>query len=225
VNDTAIEIATTTQSYSKALKQSLATAGKHNLDPKVLGDMERKAQQILIDIFDGEDSITLSKSMTKVIVRANETLKKIEDTDKPAKIHFESGIQTCKGALVLMLNNREAANWIRQPENEMAFTEAFSKGSHIREQTFNLVALRILIIFEPDNSNHLRELEEVNGLSKFSIRKACWIKPIERRRTGQTHAYAIITTTSAEYANLLIRDGLIICSTRVRPAKQKFEPI
>jgi hypothetical protein len=122
--------------------------------------------------------------MTEVIVRANETLKKIEDTDKPAKIHFESGIQTCKGALVLTLNSREAANGIRQLENKMAFTEAFLKGSHIRERTFNPVALRIPIVFKPDNSNHLRELEEVNRLSKFTICKAHWIKPIERRRIG-----------------------------------------
>ena len=187
--------------------------------------MECKAQQILINIFDEEDGITLSKSMTKVIARANETLKKVEDTDKLAKVQVESALQTCKRALVLTLNSREAANWIRQPENKMAFTKAFLKGSHIRERTYNLVTPRVPIIFESDNTNHLRKLEEVNGLREYMICKTCWIKPIERRRMGQTHTFTILTITSAESANILIRDGLIICSTRVRPTKQKFEPI
>jgi hypothetical protein len=163
--------------------------------------------------------------MTEIIARVNETVKKIEDADKPTKVQFESGIQTHKGALVLTLNSKEAAEWIRQLLNEMAFTEAFLKGLHIREQTFNLVAPRVPIVFKPDNTNHLRELEEVNELREYMIHKACWIKLIERRRTGQTHAFAILTITSAEYANILIRDGLIICSTRVRPTKQKFELI
>ena len=43
MNDATIEIATTMQSYSKALKQSPATIGKHNLDSKVLEDTECKA--------------------------------------------------------------------------------------------------------------------------------------------------------------------------------------
>ena len=57
------------------------------------------------------------------------------------------------------------------------------------------------------------------------ICKARWIKLVERRRVGQMHAYMIVTVASAETANILIRDGLIICGTRVRPTKQKAEPI
>jgi hypothetical protein len=42
VNDATDKIATTTQSYCNVLSQNLAAAvaGKHSLDPKVLGDME-----------------------------------------------------------------------------------------------------------------------------------------------------------------------------------------
>jgi len=39
------------------------------------------------------------------------------------------------------------------------------------------------------------------------------------------HAFAILTVTSAEHANILIRDGLNICEARVRPTKQKVEPV
>src|SRR5260221_12854778 len=49
--------------------------------------------------------------------------------------------------------------------------------------------------------------------------------PIGRRHVEQMHAYAIFSVTSASSANVLIRDGLNICGTRVRPKKQKQEPI
>jgi len=193
--------------------------------PYTVGDMECKAHQILVNIFDKDDNNFLSKSMTEVIVKANEVISKMEDADKPAKIRVEAALQTCKKVLVLTLNSKEAAKWIKQPENEMTFTEAFLKGLHIRERTYNLIVPRIPIIFKLDNKNHLREIEEVNGLGEYTIHKARWIKPTVRRRVGQTHTYTILTITSADHANMLIRDGLIICSTRVRPTKQKFEPI
>ncbi len=187
--------------------------------------MEHKARQILVDIFDVEDNNILSKSLTEVIARANETLDKIDDAGKLVKVQVESALQSCKGALILTLNSKEAVNWLKQPEHEMAFTEGFSKGSHIRERSFNLITPRVPIVFEPENRKHLREIEEVNSLKDYLIWKARWIKPVARRCMGQTHAYAILTVTSAEYANTLIRDGLIICGMRVRLEKQKMKLI
>ena len=225
VNDAADKIADTTQSYRDALAKSPAVNNRSNLDPKVLGDMERKAHQILIDVYDDEDNNILSKSLTEIIAKANTAIGKIGDGDKPAEIHVETVLQTRKGALVLTLNSREAVSWLRSPEHEMAFTEEFSKGSHIRERSYNLIAPRVPITFEPENKEHLREIEVVNSLDEHLIRKARWIKPTARRRVGQTHAYAILTVTSAEDANILIRDGLIMFGARVRPTKQKAEPI
>jgi hypothetical protein len=77
--------------------------------------------------------------LTEIITKANAAIGKIEDGDKLVEIHVETVLQTCKGVLVLMLNSREAASWLRSLEHEMAFTEDFSKGSHIRERSFNLI--------------------------------------------------------------------------------------
>ena len=225
VNDAVDKIATTTQSYRNVLAQRPLTANNSSLDPKVLGDMERKARQILIDIFDDNANNVLSKSITEVIVRANKALDKIDDAEKPDKVKVESALQSCKGALILTLNSKEAVTWLKQPEHKMAFTEGFSKGSHIRERSFNLIIPRVPIVFKPENRTHHREIEEVNGLKDHSIRKVRWIKPVARRHMGQMHAYAVLTVSSAKYANTLIRDGLIVCGTRVRPEKQKMEPI
>jgi len=114
-------------------------------------------------------------------VKANKTISKIADADKPDKVKVESALQTQKGGLVLTLNSKEAASWLRIPEQEIAFTKGFSKGSHIRERTFNLIVPRAPIIFEPGNKSHLRELEEANNLMDYMIHRARWIKPIERR--------------------------------------------
>jgi hypothetical protein len=60
----------------------------------------------------------------------------------------------------------------------MAFTEDFSKGSHIRERCFNLIIPRVPIVFKLENRKHLREIEEVNNIKDCLIRKARWIKPV-----------------------------------------------
>ena len=126
---------------------------------------------------------------------------------------------------MLTLDRKEAVAWIKQPEIKIAFTKAFAKGWQIAERMYNLIALSMPISFDPKANKHLRELEEVNGLRTKEIVRAKWIKLIGRRRPDQTHAYAIIMLSSADSANLLIRDGMNICSTRVRPHKQKAEPV
>ena len=107
---------------------------------------------------------------------------------------------------------------IREPGNEATFADAFSKGAHIQEREYILVAPRVPLTFDPGNPDHLREIEETNALPKLIIRKARWIKPAERRRNGQTLAHATLTVTSVNAANKLIKDGLRICGSMVRPA-------
>ncbi len=94
VNDATDKIATTTQSYRDVLSQNPVATGKHNLDPKVLGDMERKACQILVDIFDEDNSKSLGKSITEVIAKANNSLGKITDAEKLAKVQVKSALRT-----------------------------------------------------------------------------------------------------------------------------------
>ena len=126
---------------------------------------------------------------------------------------------------MLTLDRKEVVAWIKQPEIKIAFTEAFTKGLQIAERMYNLIAPSVPISFDPKADKHLCELEEVNGLCTKEIVRAKWIKPIGRRRPNQTRTYAIIMLSSADSANLLIRDGMNICSVRVRPHKQKAKPV
>jgi len=225
VTSAADKIADATQSYRDVLVTRQTPVYRTSVDPKVLGDMERKAKQILVDIFDEEGTNTLEKSLTELISKANEAFDKMNEAAKPALVKVETAHKTKKNAILFTLNSKEAANWVREPGNEETFADAFSKGSHIRDRLYNIVAPRVPLTFEPGNTTHLREIEEANGLTQNVLRKARWIKPVERRRSGQTHAYAILSFSSADTANKLIRDGLGICGSLIRPAKQKQEPV
>ena len=201
-----------------------APSHKNSVDPKVLGDMDRKAKQILIDTFEKDDSSSRERTQAELVDKANEVISKMTDASKPQEVKVESALKTKRGAILLTLNSKEATIWIREPENEMVFADAFVKGAHIRDREYSLIAPRIPLTFEPGNETHLREIEEVNSLPGRTIRKARWIKPVERRRPGQTHAFAILTISSVDSANKLIKDRVVICSSVIRPTKQKQEP-
>ena len=225
VTDTTAKFASEANSYRDAVLSKPTQTNRTRADPRVLSDMDRRAKQILIEIYDEEANSILNKSLTSIVEKANEALESIEDADKPKDIKVLAALKARKRAILLTLNSKEAAKWIRIIPNEVAFTKKFSVESHIRERLHSLIVPRVPTTFEPGNTEHLRELEETNGLFKGLIRKAKWIKPLGRRRPDQTHAYAIISLTSADFANILIRDGLFICGTKVRPRKQKHEPI
>jgi len=225
VTDATEKIATDTVTYRDALLARPAQTSRAGADPKVLSDMDRKAKQILVDVYGEEGDKLLSKSLTEILSKANEAIAKIEDADKPKDTKAITVLKARGHAILITLNSKEATAWIRRVENDIAFTNAFAEGSHIRERTYTLIVPRIPITFEPGKDENLREIEEVNGLAKNTISKAKWIKPPEKRRQGQTHAYALLSLYSADNANILIKDGLIICGTKIRPKKQKHEPI
>src|SRR6267142_85883 len=205
VNETAVKIASTTQTYSSVLASKAMPANRANVDPRVTEDQEHKARQILIKLYDKEGNSTLDKSLNKLLVKANKVLDSITDRDKPRKVKV---VKTRKGGIVLTLNSKEAASWVREAAHEIAFTDAFAKNSNIKEREFNLIVPRIPTTFDLKNEKHIRDVEEVNHLKKKVIQKARWIKPTECRRPDQTHAYAIFTLLSVDSANELIKDGL-----------------
>ena len=225
VTNTTDKIASDANSYRTALLSKPVAANKTAADPRVLSDMERKAKQILVDIYDKDNDNILSKSLTYIVEKANETIAGLKCASKPKDIKVVAALKTRGKAVLLTLSSKEAVNWIREPLNETEFSTDFSAELQIRERSFNLIAPRIPITFDPSDEKHLRKIEESNCLDKHAIRRAKWIKPAERRRTGQANTYAIITLSSVDIADTIIRDGLYICSTKIRPTKQKREPI
>jgi hypothetical protein len=65
-----------------------------NTDPKVLGDLDCKARQILVELFGTEGDITFGKSLTELATKANEAIGEIVDTGKPKDIKVETLFKT-----------------------------------------------------------------------------------------------------------------------------------
>ncbi|KAF8503816.1 hypothetical protein F5888DRAFT_1596113, partial [Russula emetica] len=85
--------------------------------------------------------------------------------------------RTHDGSLLLLLNSKEAADWLRSPDNEDKFMDKFAIGAYIRDRSFNVLLKWVSIMFDPGNRAHHREVEEANSLSDHSIQKIRWIKP------------------------------------------------
>ena len=224
VTDSMNKLASATTSYRDALVSKPPQTNSAVMDPKVLSSIECRSKQILIDIWDKAEDNILTKSLTSILEKANEAIDAIADTGKLTGTKVVAALKTRGKAILLTLNSKEAVSWISSAIIRMEFTEKFSADSQVRQHSYNLIVPRVPVIFDPNDVNHLRELEEANNLSA-TISKAKWIKPLNRRRADQTNAYAMLSLSSADSANLLIRDGLLICGTKVWPKKQKTEPI
>ncbi len=85
---------------------------------------------------------------------------------------------TCEKMMLLQLNTKQAANWLRDAGVETKFTEKFAKDSFFVSRNYNIIVPRMPIIFNPKNEEHLWEIEKCNNLNPNAIRKARWIKPI-----------------------------------------------
>lgn len=225
VTVTADKIVSDSKTYRDALLAKPNQTNRMGVDPKILSDLERKAKQILVGVHGSDGDALLSKSLTEIIGKANDALTPIEDSAKPKEVKVVAALKTRGKTLLLTMNSRSAADWVRETDIEMKFTDAFSISSHVRQRTYNLILPGIPTTFNPDNAAHLREVEEINSLRANTIFKARWIKPIGRRRPDQTHAYAIFSLFSVNATNELIRDGIIVCGAKVRPKKQKHEPM
>ena len=86
VTDAADKIASDTSSYQNALLAKPVPSNKISADPRILNDMDCKAKQILMDIYDKDSNNILMKSLTAIVDKANETIVGIKDASKPKDI-------------------------------------------------------------------------------------------------------------------------------------------
>jgi hypothetical protein len=225
VNDATDKIANTANSYRDALMAKPSNSLRTNANPKVLQDLDRRTRQILLGYSSIEDNATLNISLLDLKDKANKAVTEMENTDRPETVRIDNVTRTRDGSLLLLLNSKEAADWLRSPDTEDRFLDKFAIGACIKDRNYNVLLRWVPITFDPNNSTNHREVEEMNSLPEHSLQKARWIKPANRRRAGQTKAHAILTLTTADVANRVIRDGLDICGVRTRAERTKQEPL
>ena len=225
VNDATAQIANTTLSYRDALLAKPASLLSSSTDPKVLDDRDRRARQILIGYGSVEENATLNTSLFDLKDKANKIISEMADPTRPEEVSLENVSRTRGGALLLLLNSKAAAEWLRSPDVEDSFLDRFAVSACIKGRDYNVMLRWVPIIFDPDNRSQHREIEEGNELPAHSVQKARWIKPVNRRRPGQTTAHLILTLSSPDTANQVIKNGIDICGIRVRGEKTRQEPL
>jgi len=143
------KIASETTTYWDTLLAAPRQTNRLNADLRVLSNMERKAKQILVDIYDTEGNNTLAKSLTELVGKANEVIAAMKDADKPKDAKFVAAFKMRNKALPLTMSSKEAVEWIKDPVNETIFANTFSEGLHIRERVYNLIVPRVPITPRP----------------------------------------------------------------------------
>ncbi len=225
---TSDQLTNTMSTYKEALltTSSPTTRGpttmapKHGEDPRLTRDLERKKCQILLELNPDE---TTTKSITELKEKIDAALNSMSPSPpEGAKVQEINKLRN--GGIILQLVSKEAADWLRDPINELAFTSKLDDNAYIRDRVYPILVPRVPLTLDPNSQEHLREIESMNDLMPKTIRKARWIKPEYRRNPKQRFAYATISLSSASEANRLIRDGMYICSTRVFPKRLKYEP-
>ena len=225
VNDTTNKLATTTMSYRDTIMAKPANLNRTSADPKLLNSMDKRARQILVGFNTVENNATLTSSLVELKDKANRIVVDIEDGLCPKNVKIENISRTWDSSLLLLLNSKDSADWLREPGVIDNFIEGFATGAALRDRKYHVLLKWVPIILNPTNRAHLREIEEVNSLPEHSIHKMCWIKLIMRRQAGQTKAHTILTLNSADVANRFIKDGLEICGARTKAERSKQEPL
>jgi hypothetical protein len=225
VTDTTSQLANTATTYRDALLNKTTSApnqgGPNATNPAINAATDRKMRQVLVQLSEA-DVATLSQGV--IMEKATSAIEQITDPPPPEGIAIKEVTKLRKGAILLMFNSKEAAEWIQNSEVELEFTIHFHPGATIKPRQFALLAPRTPLTFDPDNDNHLREIEETNLLGNNTIVKARWIKPANRRKAEQRVAHATFTLNDAKAANKCISEGILICGAKVYPSKLKQEP-
>ena len=211
--------------YRDALLNN-ATPGPYGTPGRELGNeislaTDRKERQVLIDC--DEDQI-LANSYEVLLEKATHAIDQITSPTPPPDLKITHITKTSKNGLLINFSTKEAACWLRSTEAATTFSTHFIPGSSVKMRQYSLIVPRIPLTFNPDNPEHLREVEEGNGLVRDVVAKARWIKPAYRRKPEQRVAHATMLLNDVNQANKCIKEGMYICGTRVFPSRLKQEP-
>lgn len=212
-------------SYRDMLAQGIGPAGGVNhrtaaAMQRAQASQEVKERQVVVDMREG--AVLGDDDGAAILDKANDALENIHNV---GEARFESVKRLKNGGLLFEADGEELVKDLQRKDIREAFLEKFCEGAFIKDREHGLIAYAVPITIEPTNEEHLREIEEHNGLENGAIVKARWIKPIYRRSPTQRFANLAIYTIKAETAARMIATGLGIAHKSVACEMLKREPI
>jgi hypothetical protein len=128
------------------------------------------------------------------------------------------------GSTIIEADSDDAAKWIAADENQHKICKELGDNTTFRTRTYNIMALNIPLILDPENNDHRLEICEANNLDQSAITSIKWAKAINKRSPTQRTAHLLLTFSNADAANRAITSGLYICNKRCHVEKAKREP-
>ena len=104
------KLASTTTSYRDTLVSKPPHLNGTVANPRVLGGMDCRSKQILIDILDRAEGNVLSISLTSILEKANEAVGTIKDTSKPTDTKVVAALKMRGNAILLTFSSKEAVS-------------------------------------------------------------------------------------------------------------------
>jgi len=183
-----------------------------------------KERQILLDI--GPDHPTINKETPRneIVTLIQKALTNLQNPSGPT-LRAKALIHLRNGGYIIEMASAEAAAWVRDPIRKMILTESLGGNVRIKDRTYNVLVPFIPITARVDDEQTLRDIEKTNDIPPNSITQMKWIKDPQRRGRNQRVAHALMSLNNPKAANKLIESGMYFDYGRLRPYKDKKEPL
>jgi hypothetical protein len=175
ISDTSNKLTNTVCSYKEILltapkphQQELTDNTRNIPDPKITRDLDRKATQVLVDIYNKE---VVNRSIEELRSTINALIAE-EPTEPLADVDIQHITKLRNGGLILQFGSKEAAEWFRQPVITKNLLPKIDSSATMKARNFQILVPRVPVIFEPDNKGNICELEEQNNMTEGSLPKA-----------------------------------------------------
>jgi hypothetical protein len=128
---------------------------------------DRKDRQVLIEV---PEQQLLVFSTDAIQEKLQQAIKMVENPLLPADTSIAHISKSRMTGVIINFNTKEMANWLRIPEVGHIVAAHFFTGAEIKPRHFVVIAPRVPVTFNPENKEHLREIEKVNSLDKNTVR-------------------------------------------------------
>ncbi|KAJ3765872.1 hypothetical protein FB446DRAFT_603000, partial [Lentinula raphanica] len=116
------------------------------------------------------------------------------------------------------------ARWMKDGDHAKEWASKWESEIRVSFEAYETVVEFVPVSQDLGNDESLREVERVSSLKEGCIKRARWIKPIERRSSKQRVAHAIFSFDGPESANQAISNGVIIQGKSLEARRSLPEP-
>lgn len=197
---------------------------------RVMARGEEAERQVVVTAKDrNKEAAAGLKTEAELIAKADMTIKLMEEAGEkpPARTHvkFVGGFRAKTGAIIYILNSKEAANWLKHTDRLKMFNEKFGDSAQTHAKLFNLIAYYVPTTFDAESQFARTAVELDNDLNTNGLVHTKYIKPPHKRSKTQKSAHLILGFAKREDANDAIAKGwLIIEDKKVAVKKLTAEP-